>query len=115
MYPINRALITVRAKSAFVDWINSHPDAGDAMTLEQVNREPNAYLIEEYLDDEQRDEILRDVFLDIFFHEMWSWYTDEESAATAITFEMFNEWFTVESSSLVLDLYEDPIVKEEEY
>ena len=80
--------------------------ASESVTLESLREDTSAYLLPEYGDDRERDEILRE------FLELFGWWTDEQAHPAERTFQMFQEWFEVEFHSMVVDLLEDEIESE---
>jgi len=121
MYPTvfklkNRATIIITAKQPFVDWLNNHPlsktDQYGPTRLEIVNHEPHVYLMpfRENDDIDHMVEVSKPFFLDAilpgyFIYEK-DWPTQRDNA-------LFDQWFTVSWASMVFDLAEDNIEKEE--
>ena len=115
MYQINRSVVVVRRKQPFVDWANSTNAVGDTnvITLADVNDEPNVYLIPEYEDDKSLKRILPTAIACIWDSELSGWYTDEARWPRDRSANAFHEWFDLEIGSMVYDLLDDPIAKEE--
>jgi hypothetical protein len=78
------------------------------------NGDQTVYLIPNFESDEEAQEILEDLFADVFERELWDWHTDEEAWPHDRDFRMFQEWFSVEFHSVVEDLCDDEILDDEE-
>ncbi|ASP40484.1 hypothetical protein CHH28_18210 [Bacterioplanes sanyensis] len=112
---INRAAIILKAKQPAVDWINSvEPDKrAGSITLEDVNLESIIYLVPEDIENivyarawvMNNAEILLEEFLD-------SWYQDDSLWPSSFSDELFEQWFSIEYHSMIIDTTEDPIDKE---
>ncbi|MCP4130577.1 MAG: hypothetical protein GY754_06305 [bacterium] len=71
-------------------------------------------MIKEF-DDVSPEGIIKQVKLeykDIFIHELWSWYTDENYFPKNISFKMFEEWFEYEFIEMCFDSVDTPIILE---
>ena len=104
MLEINRAVVIVRPKQPFLDWLRSvDPDDSD-LELEEIRRDPNAYLVPDWEEDNDRWVILGWCVENIFGNELWSWYTDESLWPTERDYDMFLNWFDVEFYPTVVDI-----------
>jgi hypothetical protein len=111
---IDRAVIIVKPKQPFVDWIQAHPDsAGLNLTLEQVREDSTAYLIPDLDSDQDAEEYIKDLSSDIFEIELESWYRDDQFWPKKRDYRKFLEWFEIEVHSMVIDPYENEIMREE--
>ena len=110
MFLTNRAAVIVKAKKPFLDWIN-YTD-GPKFTLETVNREGHVYLIPEHDTPKALEEILKELYEEIFVLELNSFCTDQ-GEWPKLNYKMFREWFDIEVHSMVFDPDEDEIEKED--
>jgi len=109
MREVNRSLIVVKPKQLFLDWIKS-VEPQDDITLDSLHDDASAYLIPEWLDFDDRPQIVSWCSEYVFEIELWSWYTDETLWPKTRDSETFSSWFEVEFHSLVLDLdHEEPL------
>ena len=115
MYFVNRSVVIVKAKQPFVDWINSTNAPGDPTiaTIENVNNEPNVYLVPEYENDNELKRILPSVIDCIWEEELMSWYIDEATWPKDRSKKKFMEWFELQVASSVMDIAGDPLDREE--
>lgn len=106
MVEIDRSAIVVIPKQPFVDWLNFiEPD--DLLTLENIQKEPAAYLIPECESEEQLQEFLEKYCITIFEEQLASWFTDDTLWPVDRGFEIFCRWFAVSFHAIVFDLTED--------
>jgi hypothetical protein len=112
MNSINRCVVIVKAKEPFLRWVKGLPDPSESVTLESLREDTSAYLLPEYADDRERDEILREFYEMIFDEELFGWWTDEQAHPSERTLQMFHEWFEIEFHSMVVDVLEDEIESE---
>ena len=112
MSTVNRSLLIVRAKKPFLDWLHSLPDPV-VVTLAEVNRDNTVYLRPESENDDEQKEILKQVFDLIFEEQLTGWWQDDRDWPSNRSFEVFTDWFDVEFHSLVLDLADEPLMREE--
>jgi hypothetical protein len=109
---INRCILIVKAKQPFLLWLQSLPDPAN-LTLEQINRDNAAYLLPEYDDDSDRKKLLRRCVDLIFEEQLSSWWRDETAWPAKRDMKTFMQWFDVEFHSVVLDLVDKPLLREE--
>ncbi len=100
---INRSVVIVKAKQPFVNWLAMMPSP-EVISLEELNREPNAYLIPEYDEEAEREGIMRNYYVKIFEQELWAWSRDENEWPVIRDYAAFKQWFQLEYAPLVFDL-----------
>jgi len=104
---LNRAAVLLRYKVPAVAWINdADPHYREpGVSLDRVNEERTVYLIHE--DDVDPPEVLsswiEQNFLALFENELEGWYVDESLWPKKRDFSTFNEWFSVECHSIIID------------
>ena len=111
---LNRCAVIVTPKTPFWDWVKKSGDI-DGSLLKEAKKDSNIYLIPDY---ESEDDIalaiekhLVQIYEDIFIAELEDWYTDPETFPE-ITYERFNEWFTVSSHTMIFDTVNKPLKRE---
>lgn len=77
--------------------------------LLSVDGEKTAYLIKLVFGKDHLDEVLSEVFDEIFESRLADWCLDESLWPTNRTFAMFKDWFTIECHSVVIDLLDEPL------
>jgi hypothetical protein len=111
MYTIDRSIAIIRPKLPFLDWANQLPDAEDAVSLDDLKKDCTVVLIAECNGDEEASECISEMCLDFFEGELFSWCTHEPWWPQNRTKEMFWELFEVEFHSMVIDPYEDRVIR----
>ena len=71
------------------------------------HEEPTIYLLPKYEDSSTQQGVLEEFWPDILEAMLGRWVTDEALWPKNRTFEMFHQWFEVQMSSIVEDLYLD--------
>jgi len=106
---INRNAVVVKAKKPFYDWINYV----DPIYPVVDNDEGTVYLIKELDTKAKIENWLKKNYDKIFTNELNSYHTVEAEWPQKRTFKIFKEWFSIEISSLVVDMLDTPIIKDE--
>ena len=75
--------------------------------FEMFHAEPTVYLLPEYEDPSSQHEVLEEFWPGLFEAMLEGWVTDEACWPKNRNLEMFSEWFEVQMSSIVHDLYLD--------
>ena len=98
---INRSVLIVRPKQPYTDWAAGLDDSG---IVPDVQGEQTVYLIPNYVNDDDAQEIIAQIYGQLFDNQLWSWHTDESAWPKNRDFKTFQEWFTIELHSVVEDL-----------
>ena len=107
---LNRAALIIRPKQPFLDWVASLDDSG---LVPDVTGEQPVYLIPEFESDDEGQEVLRQVYAEIFERELDGWHTDPSAWPQKRDFKIFQQWFSVELHSVVEDLMGDALIDDE--
>lgn len=108
---LNRDLLIVRYKQAFLDWVNEAdpgPD-GRRITLEDANEDSPAYLIHEFASDEF-ESWLESCHVPLFENILSEWYTDPALWPQDRTMELLLTWCELEVHSMVVDTVNEPLL-----
>ena len=119
-FEVYRAMIILRYKQPYVDWVKSAGEFPMEMTLEEANEDSEAFLVPSY--DCQMDPIdgyesaikwVEKRWRMFFEHTLMSWIAEESEWPKKRTLKMFREWFSVEYKSMVWDMGTDPLMVED--
>ncbi len=105
MFVVNRGYLIVRAKQPFVDWANEQEPDFELI----LDGEPTIYLTEEEFYDDAL--LIKENFKRIFLAELDA-VSDNEDSFPEIKFNVFENWFDVETGSTVMDLLKKGLDRE---
>ncbi len=105
---INRGLLIVKAKEPFREWVSSLP-GNVKITIRDINTACKAYLIPKFEGDQQKDDMLENMYADLFVEQLFRWCTDDLKWPQNRTFALFNRWFEPEFYPIVEDMMESDI------
>jgi len=115
MFQTNRSVAIIKPKQPFVDWANSIIDEKEQYSISDFRTDCSVILLPVVDSDEQAEDLIKEMYQDVFELELSSWIVDEEMWPENITYPMFLEWFDVEYHSMVFDSIKDGIDKEPYY
>jgi hypothetical protein len=108
---VNRSLLILKAKAPFREWIATLPGKSK-ITIRDINTGCKAYLIPEFADDKQKDEILHLIHADIFVEKLFQYCIDDVKWPQNRTFALFNRWFEPEFYPVVEDTAGSDIISD---
>ena len=119
-HQINRAMVVLRYKQPYLDWVKSAGPSPMELTLEEANDDSEAFLVPAYdslIDpvDGTEDAVkwVEKRWRMLFEHILMSWIEDESAWPKKLTLKLFREWFDVEYRSLIWDIGNEPLVVED--
>lgn len=101
---LNRSAVFIGHQAAFYGWLKTCgiPDRA-IQELRQV-AERAVYLIPACHHPEEIEEVVEDLFEEIFRRELRRWQPDEKVWPDTADFNLFTRWFTVDGCSIVEDV-----------
>ena len=103
---LNRSAVIVKPRRSYLEWARRDDAEGLAESVfETLLSDPTLYLLPEYEDCSSQREVLEEFWPVLFEAMLEGWVTDEACWPNNRTFEMFCEWFEVQMSSIVEDLF----------
>ena len=112
MNALNRMAVVVFAKQPFLDWLRLVDPTNEDFTLDEVNREPSVYLLPECTYQDEFDRMVRRFRKRIFSNELDGWWRDRSDWPDTGSLSLFSAWFEYRWHSVVLDLVEQPLIRE---
>jgi hypothetical protein len=113
-HTINRGLVIIIPKKPFYDWENEvFPDDSTKMSTQTII-EHNSYLLKSNILYDNPKKALKNYWEFIFEDQLIGVCTDEETWPLKISWKLFTAWFDFHFSSIVIDL-ENSIIEKEEY
>lgn len=110
---INRSALLIRHEPAFVGWLKGTGIAEEAIWRRSEVAEKRVYLIPACSHPDELDEVIEDLYEEIFRQELHAWQPDEAYWPDTAHFGLFNRWFTVEAYSEVRDAGRGAITEEQ--
>ena len=111
---INRTALIITPKQPVIDWQNKiFPDSPITNHLEDKNDNGNVFLIPQFDDPDGYMDYIKRNFKEIFHYQLWEWCIDKKLFPKVLTWKMFNEWFDWSIQTMILDLVDEDIEKEE--
>ena len=105
---VNRSAIIVKPKRPYLEWTKQDDTEGLAESVfESLHEEPHIYLVPEWEDDSSQQQVLEEFWPTLFEAMLAGWLTDPGSWPKKRTYEMFQDWFEIQMTSIVEDLYLD--------
>lgn len=97
---VNRSVALIRPRTPYLEWAAANGDGVEYPTED----ERTVYLLPVFLDDTDREVVLRKHCKAIFEAELEAWSRDESTWPRRRTYAEFLRWFEVEQDSVVVDL-----------
>lgn len=114
MPAINRSAVIVIPGQPFLDWLHRVDATSSEISLEDLRRDPTIYLLPDYDTDEQAERHLRKHCREIFEEHLDGWYRVPSAWPPDRGIRVFKLWFEYHFHSVLLDLCEGPVIKEDE-
>ena len=106
MAVVNRCALAVAPRPPMREWSRAFwPDPAAAA----VAAEPSLYLIPPLDDTAAAQELLQGIYGPIFAAELDLWCGDRNRWPTPLSFELFEQWFSLQLFPLVTDLGDEPL------
>ncbi len=109
---ISRSAVILRPKKPFLDWCKLDDKEGLAEgVFEALHAEPNVHLVPEWEEPEEGTQVMRESWPALFERMLMAWVTDAALWPRDRTQAMFEQWFEVETYSLVDDVCGDEAIE----
>ncbi|MFM8952721.1 MAG: hypothetical protein ACKOOF_06630 [Planctomycetaceae bacterium] len=101
---LNRSAVVIGHEAAFYGWLKTSGIKDEAIGDRKQIAERTVYLIPACHYPEEIEEVVEDLFEEIFRRELARWQPDEKVWPDTADFDLFTRWFTVEGFSIVEDI-----------
>ena len=113
MTTLNRTAIVVKPGQPFLDWLHRADPTSGGLSLEDLQREQTVYLLPECENEEEVRECLKEMCGQILEEQLDGWYRVPPSWPSRRDMDVFDCWFEWSFHSVVVDLSDDPLLREE--
>jgi hypothetical protein len=100
---LNRSAVVIGHEEAFYGWLKTCGITDEVIQERKEITERAVYLIPACHNAEEIEEVVEDLFEEIFRRELARWQPDEKFHPDTADFALFIRWFTVEGYSVVED------------
>ncbi len=101
---VNRSAVVIGHEPAFYGWLKTCGVTDAVIEERKEAAERTVYLIPACHFSEEVEEVVEDLFEEIFSRELGRWQPDEKVWPDTTDFDLFTRWFTVEGFSVVEDV-----------
>jgi hypothetical protein len=113
MNTINRSAVIVMPAQPFLDWLHRADPTSAELKLEDLRQEPTSYLLPEYDTEEEERGYLREYCSEIFEEQLDGSYRVPTAWPVDRTFDTFIRWFECSFHSVLVDLCDEPLMRDE--
>jgi hypothetical protein len=110
---LNRSAAVIGHEPAFLGWLKTMGISDEELRRRDEVRERTVYLIPACHFPEEAEEVVEDLFEEIFRRELAAWLPDESPWPDTADFDLFARWFTVETFPVVEDVGRNAIAEED--
>jgi hypothetical protein len=100
---LNRSAVVIGQEAAFYGWLKTCGITDETIQERKEIAERAVYLIPACHYPEEIEEVVEDLFEEMFRWELARWQPDEKVWPDTADFDLFTRWFTVEGCSVVED------------
>lgn len=114
MKMINRTAVVIKPRQPFLEWINNTPqlNLSSPVTMEELLEDCDTILLPDTDSLEEAHELLEPLKPDLFSVQLDGWLRDPSAWPQDRSAAVFDQWFALEVHSMVLDLVEEPILRD---
>ena len=109
---LNRSAVVIGHEPAFYGWLKTTGLSDEQLAGRGETGGRSVYLIPACHFPEEIDEVVEDIFEEIFRRELATWQPDRQDWADTADFELFTRWFTVDGVPDVMDVGRGPVAEE---
>ena len=109
---LNRSAVTIGHQPAFIGWLKTTGVSAERIAELERLRERTVYLVPACHHPEELEEVVEDLFEEIFRRELRAWQSVEADWPDTADFELFTRWFTVDPVAAVEDGGRGPVAEE---
>jgi hypothetical protein len=101
---LNRSAVVIGHEAAFYGWLKTTGVVAEVLAERREVIDRAVYLIPACHFPEELEEVVEDLFAEIFRRELRRWQPDEKLWPDTDDFDLFTRWFTVDAVPVVEDV-----------
>ena len=101
---LNRSAVVIGHEPAFYGWLKTTGVSAERIEERRQSADRTVYLIPACHFPEEVEEVVEDLFEEIFRRELAAWQPGEADWPDTADFDLFTRWFTVEGFPVVEDV-----------
>ena len=109
---LNRSAVVVGHAPAFIGWLKTTGVSAERIAELERLHDRTTYLIPACHHPEELEEVVEDLFEEIFRHELGIWQSVRADWPDTADFDLFTRWFTVEPMAVVVDVGRGAVAEE---
>ena len=109
---LNRSAVVIGHEPAFYGWLRASGLSDDAISERRAFADRTVYLIPACHFPEEAEEVIEDLFEEIFVRELQAWQPDPGIWPDTADFGLFTRWFTVDAVTAVEDVGKGDVAPE---
>jgi hypothetical protein len=109
---LNRSAVVIGHEPAFYGWLKTCGVTDESIMARREFADRAVYLIPACHFPEEVEEVVEDMFEEIFRRELKVWQPDEGNWPDTADFGLFTRWFTVDGISVVEDVGRGAVAEE---
>ena len=109
---LNRSAVVVGHAPAFTGWLKTTGVPPERLAELEETHDRIVYLIPACHHPQELDEVVEDLFEEIFRRELATWQPVEADWPDTADFELFTRWFTVDPVAMVADVGRGGVAEE---
>jgi len=109
---LNRSAVVIGHEPAFYGWLKTTGIEDETIGERKATAERTVYLIPACHYPDEVEEVVEDIFEEIFLQELKAWQSDSANWPDTADFDLFRRWFTVDGLAAVKDVGRVAITEE---
>ena len=110
---LNRSAVVVGPEPNFLDWLRTIGVSAESIRKKRLSADRRVYLIPACANADEGDEVVGDIFQEIFLRELRAWQADASQWPDTGDFRLFARWFTIDVVLEVDDIGRGQLAEEE--
>lgn len=103
-FMLNRSAVVIGPEPSFLAWLKTTGRSEESLRQQKGVADRRVYLIPACADLDEGDEVVGDLFQEIFHRELQAWHMDMSQWPDTGDFQLFTRWFTVDVVPFVDDI-----------